>query len=211
MNKRQLLILPLTVLVLLVTCNALAYAQATRTWVSILGADTNLCSHAAPCRTFSGAISKTASGGEIKVVDTDAFGAVVITKSITISTEGVKARIEAAGTNGIVINALANDLVVLRGLDIDGMGTGLSGIKLIGAGALHIENLHDPGFSERFGAGYRHRAFDPRNQPSLYQGHDRSRQRHGKHGRRHSHCACGGCYRQGFPGQRPGGGQCLWA
>ena len=42
-----------------------AHAQATRTWVSGVGDDANPCSRTAPCKTFAGAISKTATGGEI--------------------------------------------------------------------------------------------------------------------------------------------------
>jgi len=39
---------------------ATAQAQATRTWVSGVGDDVNPCSRTAPCKTFAGAISKTA-------------------------------------------------------------------------------------------------------------------------------------------------------
>ena len=42
-----------------------ALGQATRTWVSGVGDDANPCSRTAPCKTFAGAISKTAAGGEI--------------------------------------------------------------------------------------------------------------------------------------------------
>src|SRR5262245_48964588 len=65
-----------------------AYAQATRTWVSGVGDDVNPCSRTAPCKTFAGAISKTAAGGEISVLDPGGFGGVTITKSITINGEG---------------------------------------------------------------------------------------------------------------------------
>jgi hypothetical protein len=41
-----------------------ANAQATRTWISGVGDDVNPCSRTAPCKTFAGAISKTAAGGE---------------------------------------------------------------------------------------------------------------------------------------------------
>jgi hypothetical protein len=62
-----------------------ANAQATRTWVSGVGDDANPCSRTAPCKTFAGAISKTAAGGEINVLDPGGFGAVTITKSIQSS------------------------------------------------------------------------------------------------------------------------------
>jgi hypothetical protein len=115
-------------------------AQASRTWVSGVGDDLNPCSRTAPCKTFAGAISKTAAGGEINVLDPGAYGAVTITKSITISSEGFEAGILATSTNGIIVNAGATDFVVLRGLDIEGLGTGLNGIRFLAGGFLHVEN-----------------------------------------------------------------------
>ena len=85
-----------------------AHAQATRTWVASVpsgGDDANPCSRTAPCKTFAGAISKTAASGEINVLDPGGFGAVTITKSITISSEGFEAGVLVSGTNGIIINA----------------------------------------------------------------------------------------------------------
>lgn len=119
-----------------------ADAQATRTWVSGVGDDANPCSRTAPCKTFAGAISKTAAGGEISVLDPGGFGAVTITKSITINSEGNIAGVLASGTNGIIINAGANDVVVLRGLDIDGTGVspGLNGIRFLAGGSLYVQN-----------------------------------------------------------------------
>src|SRR3954469_21062669 len=78
-----------------------AFAQATRTWVSGVGDDVNPCSRTAPCKTFAGAISKTANNGEISVLDPGGFGAVTITKSITLNGTGTLAGILAAGTNGV--------------------------------------------------------------------------------------------------------------
>ena len=80
-----------------------------------------------------------AAGGEINVLDPGGFGAVTITKSITISSEGFEAGVLVSGTNGIIVNALSTDVVILRGLDIEGLGTGLNGISFIGAGTLHVE------------------------------------------------------------------------
>src|SRR5688500_7488705 len=65
-----------------------AQTQATRTWVSGVGEDINPCSRTAPCKTFAGAISKTAAGGEINVLDPGPYGNVTITKSITIDGTG---------------------------------------------------------------------------------------------------------------------------
>src|SRR5450631_1018967 len=109
-----------------------AQAQATRTWVSGVGDDANPCSRTAPCKTFQGSISKTAAGGEINVLDPGGFGAVTITKAITISSVGFEAGVLVSGTNGIIVNAGVNDVVILRGLDFEGLGTGLSGVRYIG-------------------------------------------------------------------------------
>jgi hypothetical protein len=83
-----------------------ANAQATRTWVSGAGDDANPCSRVAPCKTFAGAISKTVAGGEIDALDPGGFGAVTITKAITIDGGGGQvASVLVSGTNGIVIQA----------------------------------------------------------------------------------------------------------
>jgi hypothetical protein len=120
----------------------LAQAQATRTWVSGVGDDVNPCSRTAPCKTFAGAISKTAAGGEINCIDPGGFGAVTITKSITISCDYTEAGVLAAFTNGIVVNAAATDIVTLKGIDIDGAGTGINGINFLQGAALHVHKVH---------------------------------------------------------------------
>jgi len=117
-----------------------AQAQATRTWVSGVGDDANPCSRTAPCKTFAGAISKTASGGEINVLDPGGFGAVTITKSISIISQNIEAGVLVSGTNGIVVNAGANDNIFLVGLDIEGLGTGLNGVQILGASTVSIRN-----------------------------------------------------------------------
>src|ERR1700730_8489913 len=91
--------------------SAPAQAQATRTWVSGVGDDANPCSRTAPCKTFAGAISKTAPSGEINALDSGGFGAVTITKAITIDGGGNIAGVLVSGTNAIVINALNTDTV----------------------------------------------------------------------------------------------------
>ena len=126
-----------------------AHAQATRTWVSGVGNDANPCSRTAPCKTFAGAISKTATNGEINCLDPGGFGAVTITKSLTISCETGTAGVLVSGTNGIVISVGASDIVYLRGLDFEGVGTGLSGINFIGSGVLHVQHC----VIRRFNAG----------------------------------------------------------
>jgi hypothetical protein len=129
--------------------SATASAQATRTWVSGVGDDANPCSRTAPCKTFAGAISKTAAGGEISVLDPGGFGAITITKSITISGDGTLAGILAAGTNGVIVNAGANDDVVLRNLSIHGAGTGLNGVRYLAGRSLRVEKCTISGFMNR--------------------------------------------------------------
>ena len=121
-----------------------ANAQATRTWVSGVGDDVNPCSRTAPCKTFAGAISKTAAGGEINCLDPGGFGAVSINKSMTIScpyTEGGA----LAGGNGITINdSLSGSpntaVVYLRGLDIFGVNPPTHGVRFVSGAALYIED-----------------------------------------------------------------------
>src|SRR5881628_3075459 len=124
MSKLRFALNILAVAVFGLAISSVAQAQATRTWVSGVGDDANPCSRTAPCKTFAGAISKTATGGEINVLDPGGFGAVTITKSITISSEGFEAGVLVSGTNGIIVNAGNTANVVLRGLDIEGLGTG---------------------------------------------------------------------------------------
>jgi len=116
-----------------------AQAQATRTWVSGVGDDANPCSRTAPCKTFAGAISKTAGGGSINVLDPGGFGGVTITKSITISADHVEGGVLVSGTNAIVVAAGGADQVVLEGLDIEGLGTGINGVSF-SSGALVVIN-----------------------------------------------------------------------
>jgi hypothetical protein len=140
------LLLSLTVLVCLFLATTMS-AQATRTWVSGVGDDANPCSRTAPCKTFAGAISKTAACGEIDVLDPGGFGAVTITKSMTINGYGQMAGILNALVNGVVVNLTANDAcntVILRWLDINGGGSiGLSAIRDFStvAHSLHIEHV----------------------------------------------------------------------
>lgn len=119
---------------------AAAQAQASRTWVSGVGDDANPCSRTAPCKTFAGAISKTAAGGEISVLDPGGYGAVTITKSITINGEGTLAGILNAGTNGIIINAAVTDKVAIRNISIAGLNTGLNGVRILAGGSVSFEN-----------------------------------------------------------------------
>src|SRR5258706_511986 len=147
---------------LAVGVTTVANAQATRTWVSGVGDDVNPCSRTAPCKTFAGAISKTAAGGEIDVLDPGGFGGVTITKALTIDGNGTFASILASGVNGIQINVgSSNDVVTIRNLSINGATSGqstggLNGIRLVTSSgfapkALHIDGVQtfalNPGYS----------------------------------------------------------------
>jgi hypothetical protein len=140
-----------TVLLVLL-CSSAAQAQATRTWVSGVGDDANPCSRTAPCKTFAGAISKTAAGGEIDALDPAGYDAVTITKGITIDGGGGQvARVLVSGADGIVVQAGPTDVVILRNLRINGIegtGTGgLNGIRYVSGAALHVEHCNIFGFT----------------------------------------------------------------
>src|ERR1700757_4940840 len=99
-----------------------AQAQASRTWVSGVGDDANPCSRTAPCKTWAGAISKTANGGEIDALDPGGFGAVTITKSITLDGGGGQvASVLVAGVNGIVVAATNTDIVIIKNIRFQGV------------------------------------------------------------------------------------------
>lgn len=129
------------------------YGQASRTWVSGVGDDANPCSRTAPCKTFAGAISKTAAGGEIDALDPGGFGALTITKAITLDGGGGQvASVLVSGTNGIVVQAGANDVVILRNLRINGIAGsgagGLNGVRFLSGKDLNIENCVIFGFTQ---------------------------------------------------------------
>ena len=127
-----------------------AEAQATRTWISGDGDDTYPCGRTSPCKTFAGAITKTAAEGEINAIDPGGFGGVTITKSITINGQGTMAgALIGAGSNGIIVNAGVNDVVTLRNLVINGSGVGLNGIRIFQARQVHIENCTIENFVNR--------------------------------------------------------------
>jgi hypothetical protein len=134
MNMTRFAFNILVVCALLLTGASLVHAQATRTWVSGVGDDVNPCSRTAPCKTFAGAISKTATNGEIDALDPGGYGAVTITKSIWLDGTGTYASILASGTTGVVVNLTANPdplkIVRLREISINGAGSGTrSGIR----------------------------------------------------------------------------------
>ena len=126
-----------------------AYAQATRTWVSGVGDDVNPCSRTAPCKTFAGAISKTAAGGEINCLDPGGYGTLTITKSILIDCGGTfGSTLNSGGINGFNVNDSASGTpgtvdVIIRNVSIDGAGLqpGVNGIRFISGRSLRVENV----------------------------------------------------------------------
>ena len=148
MRTRTLLLTAFGILFAFAIHTAPAQAQATRTWISGVGDDVNPCSRTAPCKTFAGAISKTAAGGEIDCLDPGGFGTVTITKAMTLDCTYANGSILASGTNGINVSAGANDIVVIRGLSINGSGTGLDGIKFNSGAQLSVEHCFILGFTQ---------------------------------------------------------------
>ena len=132
-------------MVLTVVASA-TYAQATRTWVSGVGDDVNPCSRTAPCKTWAGAISKTAAGGIIDALDPGGFGALTITKPMTLEGNGTLASTLSSGTNGIIVNITSGTgrNVVLRNILIDGSGVtlGVNGIRFIAGDSLLVEDCY---------------------------------------------------------------------
>src|SRR5215471_13432820 len=111
------------------------------------GYDANPCSRTAPCKTFAGAISKTAAGGEINCLDSAGYGAVTITKGLSIVCNGVVGSVLVAGTNGIVVQAGPSDVVILRGIEINGIGSGINGVRFLSGKALQVDTVNIYGFT----------------------------------------------------------------
>lgn len=138
-----------------------ASAQATRTWVSGVGDDVNPCSRTAPCKTWAGAISKTLAGGEIDALDSGGFGAVTITKSITIDGGYALGSILASLTTGVIVNAATTDVITLRRLSINGATGGLYGVRVRQARQVNIEDSEIFGFTGAPGRGVSVEPLDP--------------------------------------------------
>jgi hypothetical protein len=159
MNKFRFTINALAIAIFTFAFASMAQAQATRTWVSGVGDDANPCSRTAPCKTFAGAISKTAVDGEIDALDSGGFGAVTITKAVTIDGDSNLAGILAAGTTGIIVNITAtsgSNVVEIRNLSINGAGTGTNGIRILSSFAgtsVFVENCVIFGFRTGTGRG----------------------------------------------------------
>jgi len=139
--RRQSTLQILLLATLILGVSSLAHAQANRTWVSeVSGDDVNPCSRTAPCKTFAGAIAKTNADGEISVIDAGGYGSVTITKAITINGEGTLASVMNPTVNGIIVNATATSIVILRNLSIVGVSTGMSGIRILAARTVQVDH-----------------------------------------------------------------------
>ncbi|MGB7925086.1 MAG: right-handed parallel beta-helix repeat-containing protein [Pyrinomonadaceae bacterium] len=149
MTKMKFILKSTLVLSLLMIASSIAQAQTARTWVSGVGSDGNPCSLTAPCKTLAGAYNKTLAGGQINLLDANSVGSLTISKSVTIdASESFAGLLAVGGFNSIVVNTAATDVVVLRGLAIDGnLKTGLNGVKFIQGGELHVENCTIQNFS----------------------------------------------------------------
>lgn len=140
MSKFRFTIKVLAIATFMFATVSIAQAQATRTWVSGVGDDVNPCSRTAPCKTWAGAISKTAACGEIDALDPGGFGTVTITKSITLDGTGTMASILASLTTGITINAAATDVITIRGISINGACNGIRGMNILQAKTVNVED-----------------------------------------------------------------------
>ena len=131
---------------------SITQAQATRTWVSGVGDDANPCSRTAPCKTFAGAISKTAVNGEINCLDPAGYGAVTVTKSITIDCEDTQGSILASLVNGVIVNITSatdtKKAFKLRGVSINGVGNGINGVRILAANTVHLDEVVIDGFTQ---------------------------------------------------------------
>ena len=143
--KRSLIVISFAVAICFCAMTSQAQAQATRTWVSGVGDDVNPCSRTAPCKTWPGAISKTANCGEIDALDPGGFGVVTITKGITLDGGGGEAgqvaSILAASTPAIVVNSSSTCRVIIRNMDLQGANSGTIGINILAAASVSVENV----------------------------------------------------------------------
>lgn len=153
MQRQTLRIVVASMFVISMVTTQVAFGQSNRTWVSVNGNDANTCDRATPCRTLSGALAKTSAGGEIDVVDSGDFGSVTLNKTISVIAPGVLGGIQVGSGTAITINAGASDKIVLRGLTIDGLGTGLDGVSFVAGGYLYVENCTINNFS-RYGLDF---------------------------------------------------------
>ena len=131
-------------LAIVVPSNAGAAPGLNRIWISNTGVDTPGCASAtSPCRTLQYAHDNLNSGGEIYILNPSGYGALNITKAITIINDGVGVAVvqgAVAGANSITINAQPNDAISLRGLTIEGAGLAPVAVQFNSGRSLSLQN-----------------------------------------------------------------------
>jgi hypothetical protein len=127
-------------------CAAGSPAQAAAVvWVSATGSDTNTCHPADPCATFAHAISTTSGASEVDCVTPGNFAntGLVISSAVTINCPG-----------GVIVGGVSvgtsSGVVILRGIEIQGLGAGVDGLDFNG-GTLVLDNVKINGFSGGIG------------------------------------------------------------
>ena len=144
---RNVLSVVLAVLMTALLQLAPAYGQAMRTYVSGTGKDGTACTLANPCRTLQTALGLTRPGGEIQSLDSADYGYVTINQAVTLLGAHGATGVLAANVSGVTINAGANDVVTLKGLEIDGSGSGVNGIQFNSGAALNVQDSVIRGFA----------------------------------------------------------------
>jgi hypothetical protein len=121
-----------------------AHAQLSKIFVASFGNDANDGSRGTPKRNFQAAHDAVAAGGQIVALDTAGYGALNIIKSLAVTVPpGVNGFVTVTGgADGITISAAGNDVVVLRGLIVEGGGSGLGGSGILAkvVGNLTVED-----------------------------------------------------------------------
>jgi hypothetical protein len=120
-----------------------AASAASRVWLSGKGNDGNPCTLQAPCRTLNTALGVVDAGGEIDFLDPAGYGFAYIFKSVSIVNDGVgEVGSQGNGTlpYAITVAAGPNDVVLLRGLTIEGAHTVANGIDFQSGGILTVQN-----------------------------------------------------------------------
>ena len=143
--------LPFVLIATALACSlatAPAHARA-RVFVASYGNDENPCTFGSPCKTFEQVVNVVDAGGEVTAIDSAGFGPITIGKSVTItSPPGVEAGIvPTAGGDAIdITTAASTDTIVLRGLTLQGGGSGQFGILAQTGGNIEIVDCSVRGF-----------------------------------------------------------------
>jgi hypothetical protein len=140
--------LPLTLAGLVLSASPARANTYNRTWVASNGSDSNPCTRSKPCATFQGALSKTAPGGEVDVVDSAEYGPLNITFSVTIDGGDAVGRIgtlalsTTCGPSFAICVSTGNGAgpVVLRNLAVN-TNTVAPSVAIISSGPVFLERM----------------------------------------------------------------------